>query len=268
MAARIAHVVLVRRRQRRPAVGEDDARVVDHLEVEHDDARRLPDPEPAVVAIRHHRRGHAARDAAVPAVEVRGRVEGRRLAGQRPAAAHLERAALSFRRQSRQQAVRWIDDERGLPLRRARVGHAREERPAVLALLDQLPTEISATGGGGDPLLELLFRPPRLVHVAGRPAEAGGVGAPFQRDAGGLHHVQVGLDVGFTPPRLRVDPAFRGSDEVVGLAWRSENRLAMRGHDENRTRRGTEQCNAHRLHDSHSLRHTVLGVRCASSCAD
>ena len=144
MAARIAHVVLVRRGQRRPAVGEDDARVVDHLEVEHDDARRLPDPEPAVVAIRHHRRGHAARDAAVPAVEVRGRVEGRRLAGQRPAAAHLERAALSFRRQSRQQAVRWIDDERGLPLRRARVGHTREKRPAVLTLLDLLPTEVPA----------------------------------------------------------------------------------------------------------------------------
>jgi hypothetical protein len=51
-AARIAHLVLVRRLQRRPAVREDDACVVDHLEVE--DARRLPDLEPAVVAIGHH----------------------------------------------------------------------------------------------------------------------------------------------------------------------------------------------------------------------
>src|SRR5439155_2614144 len=164
--------------------------------------------------------------------------------GQRPAAAHLERAAFSFRGQSRQQAVRWVDDERGLPLRRARVGHTREERPAVLALLDQLSTEVPAAGGGGDPLLVLLFRPPRLFHVAGRAAEAGGVGTPFQRDAGGLHHVQGGLNVGFTPRRLRVDPAFRGFDEVVGLAWRPENRLALRGHYENRRRQGTEQCHA------------------------
>src|SRR5206468_10267609 len=107
-------------------------------------------------------------DAAVPAVEIRGRVEGRRLAGQRPAAAHRERAALAFRGQSGQQAVRWVDDESGLPLRRARVGHTREERFAVLALLDQLPTGVPAPGGGGDALLELLFCPPRLVHVAGR----------------------------------------------------------------------------------------------------
>src|SRR5207247_7018161 len=132
----------------------------------------------------------------------------------------------------------------------ARVGHTRQERPAVLALLDQLPTEIPAAGGGGDPLLVLLFRPPRLVHVAGRAAEAGGVGTPFQRDAGGLHHVQVGLDVGFTPRRLRVDPAFRGLDEVVGLAWRPENRLALRGHYEDRRRQGTEQGHAQRQHDS------------------
>ena len=143
----------------------------------------------------------------------------------------------------------------------------RSARP-ILALLDQLPPEVPAAGGGGDALLVLLFRPPRLVHVARRAAEAGRVRTPFQRDAGGLHHVQVGLDVGFTPRRLRVDPALRSPDEVVGLAWRPENRLAVRGHEENRSRRGTEQGNAHRLHDSHSLRHAVLGVRCEPSCAD
>src|SRR5262249_22813286 len=153
-------------------------------------------------------------------------------ARQRPAAAHLERAALSLRSQRRQQAVRWVYDERGLPLRCARIRHAREERPAVLALLDQLSTRVPAAGGGGDALLVLLFRPPGLVLVTGRTAEPGGVGTPFKRDAGGLHHVQVRLDVGFTPRRLRVDPALRGLDEVVGLAWRPENRLALRRHDE------------------------------------
>src|SRR5438309_2350324 len=84
---------------------------------------------------------------------------------------------------SRRRAVRWVDDEGGLTLRRARVGHTREERPAVLALLDQLPAEVPAAGGGVDALLELRFCPERLVHVAGRAAESGGVGTPFQRDA-------------------------------------------------------------------------------------
>src|SRR5215475_13936823 len=43
-AARVAHVLFVHRVQRRPAVRKDDARVVDHLEIEYDDVRRLPDP--------------------------------------------------------------------------------------------------------------------------------------------------------------------------------------------------------------------------------
>ena len=94
------------------------------------------------------------------------------LAGQRPAAAHLERAALAFRSQRRQQAVRRVDDERRLPLRRAGSVHAREERAAELALLEQLAAGVAAAGGGGDALLELVFRPPRLVRVARRTAGA------------------------------------------------------------------------------------------------
>src|SRR5206468_12465265 len=103
--------------------------------------------------------------------------------------------------------------------------------PAVLRLLDLLATSVPTAGGGGNTLLVFLFRPPRLVHVAGWTAEARGVGTPFQRDARGLHHVQVGLDVGFTPRRLRVNPVFRRSNEVVGLAWRPENRLGVCGHE-------------------------------------
>ena len=70
VAARLAHVVLERLAQRRTPVHRHDARLVHHLEVEDDVARRLHDADAVVVAIRHHRRRHAARDAAVPRVEV------------------------------------------------------------------------------------------------------------------------------------------------------------------------------------------------------
>ena len=255
VAARLAHVLLVRRRQRRPAVGEDDARVVDHLEVEDDDARRLPDLEAAVVAIRHHRRRHAARAAVVPEVEVEGIVIDRVLAGQRPGAAHLERAPLGLGREVGQQSVRRIDDEIGLALWRGRVGDAGEQRAAELAFRDQLSALVDAAARGGDALVVLLVGPPLLVHVAGRTAEAIAVGAPLQRHVGRLHHVQRGLDVGFAPRCLRVHPALRRLDEVVRLARRAEDRLAVRGGYEDCGCRGAEQHAAHRRHDrfeSHS----------------
>src|SRR5215204_7768152 len=155
-SARFAHVLLVRGFKGWPPIGVDDARVVDHFELEHDDPRRLPDREAAVIPIRHHGRGHAARGAAVPAVEVRGPVVGRRLAGQRPAAAHLERALFTLGGERRQQSARRIDDERGLPLWSGRVSDAREQRAAEFTFLDQLTAQVASAGSLVDPLLVFL----------------------------------------------------------------------------------------------------------------
>jgi hypothetical protein len=75
------------------------------------------------------------------------------------------------------------------------------------------------------------------------------------RDAGRLHHVQRGLNVGLTPRRLRVHPAFRGLDEVVRLARRAEDRLAVRRGDEDCCGREAEQHAAHPEHHPVHRRH-------------
>ena len=143
-AARLAQPLLDLGRQRRAAVRRNDARFVDHLELEDHVARRLADREAAVVAVRHHRRRHAARDAAVPAVEVVGTVECDRLARQRPVALRERCAAFAFRRQRGQQPVRRIDDQIRLPLRNVGISQARHHRAAQVALLRELPARVDA----------------------------------------------------------------------------------------------------------------------------
>ena len=65
VSARVAHVGLDARREMRPAVERDDARLVDHLVADDDEARRLHDLVAVVVDGRQERSHDAARDAAV-----------------------------------------------------------------------------------------------------------------------------------------------------------------------------------------------------------
>ena len=112
VAARVAHPLLDRRIRMRAAVQRDDARVVDHLDHDHDVLRRLEDLVVVVVEPRRHRPRHAARDAAVVGVELEVGVEARAADG----AVGALRGALQLlldRRRPRQPAVRRIHDERG-----------------------------------------------------------------------------------------------------------------------------------------------------------
>jgi hypothetical protein len=118
-ASRIAEPLLDAGIQVRAAIDRDDPCLVDHLGDEDHVTRRLLDVESAVVSVRHHHRRHAARDAAIPAVEVIDRFEGDVFPRQSPVTAHREPAALAFGGQRRQQTVRRVDQQIGLPLRNA-----------------------------------------------------------------------------------------------------------------------------------------------------
>ena len=97
----------------RPAVERHDARFVDHLVDERHVPGRLHDLVPVVVATGQDRTDEAARDAALGQGEVR--VRGRVAVLAR---APLGDALLRGRRHGRQAAVRRIDDQRRLALRR------------------------------------------------------------------------------------------------------------------------------------------------------
>ena len=75
VAARVAHVGLHPRRQVRPAVERDHARLVHHLVADGDEAGALRDVVPVAVDSRHHRPRNAARDAADVEREVLRAVE-------------------------------------------------------------------------------------------------------------------------------------------------------------------------------------------------
>ncbi len=53
-------------------IDRDDPRVVDHLAVDHDVARRLQDQRAVVVGRRHHHAEHTARQAAIATLHVGG----------------------------------------------------------------------------------------------------------------------------------------------------------------------------------------------------
>ncbi len=104
-----AHIVGHVGGRRLAAIQPDDARVVDHLEVDDDLVGRLEDAHAVIVAEGQHRAGEAARDAAIPVVEVRGPVIGLAIDPARTAEL-LHLAAI--RRHRRQAAVWRIDQQR------------------------------------------------------------------------------------------------------------------------------------------------------------
>ena len=126
-----------------------------------------------------------------------------------------------------------IDDEGRLPLRNARIREARHHRAAQVALLRELPARVDARAQRFHARVVFLVREPLLVHVAGRsgrphatrgPGGRAGarrkrgtiaVGTALERHTGRLHHVELGLNVGLAPRRLRMLPAARGFDEVI-----------------------------------------------------
>ena len=95
------------------AADRNHARLMNHFETDHDVTRRLQDLDAVVVVGGQHRCRQAARDAPVPVVEVGPMIERDR----HPAAAHQRAAALAFRGESGELAVRRIDDQRGQPVR-------------------------------------------------------------------------------------------------------------------------------------------------------
>src|SRR6185503_7043731 len=129
---------------------------------------------------------------------------------------------------------------RRLPLWGGGIGDAREERRTEVSLGNQLAATVSASSGLFDRLPKLGLGSPRFALVT----RATRARASFQRNAGGLHHVERGGDVRLAPGRLRMDPALRRLDEVVGLAGRPTDRvvdLGVRRCQKNRGRRGAEQ---------------------------
>ena len=235
VAARLAHVVLEGLAQRRAPVHRHDARLVHHLEVQDDVARRLHDADAVVVAVGHHRRRHAARDAAVPRVEVLPVIPGLGLARERPAALHQRRQALALCRHLGQPAVRRIDDERGLALHGGRVGHARLERPAEVALRDGRRMCVTAPGRRRQPLLVFRFGEKGLAGVARRrrgAARAAAAAAALQRHGADERNRPHSGQIGVAPGRLGVRPALGRLDEMVGLAGRPG--LPAGGDDEER----------------------------------
>ena len=163
-----SHCLTAAARGRRSA-DRNDARLVDHLQVEHDVAGRLDDLHAVVVAERKHRRGHAARDAAVPRVEVLLGIEDRRL---RPGSAQLLRMSADSRLPS---AV--ISGSRPFGgstmsdvCRCGTVGSVMPawKRAAEVAGLDGVGVAIAASAAVVDARLEFLFGQERLVRIAGR----------------------------------------------------------------------------------------------------
>ena len=150
-AARFTHPVLDLRRERRAAVDRDDARLVHHLEVENHVAGHLHDAHAVVVAIGHHRRGHAARDAAVPAVEVEIGIPRLRLAGSAQLLFMSADRRLPSAVISGSLSVRRIDDERRLPLGSRGIGDTGLERLAEVAFGDRLRVAIDLLGRGVEP---------------------------------------------------------------------------------------------------------------------
>ena len=110
-AARVADPLRDGRRSVRPAVERDDARLVVHLDEDHDVIGRLEDAVVVVVRLGQHRRRGAEHDAALrepairrPVGRVRGHVGGALLDG-----------GLRRRRQRGDAAVARLDDERSAP---------------------------------------------------------------------------------------------------------------------------------------------------------
>jgi hypothetical protein len=138
---------------------------------------------------------------------------------QRPAAAHLERAALAFRRQRRQQAVG--GSTMSVVCRCGVPGSVAPERSAGRTRPSQSPADRRRRGRRRQrcaAYTRLPSRTPCSCRRADRRSEWRWrtVRAECRRPAS----CSGWPDVGFTPRRLRVDPAFRGRDEVVGFAGR------------------------------------------------
>jgi hypothetical protein len=247
--ARFTHVLLVYRLQRSPAVGVDDAVFVDHFEAEDDHAGGLNDVDAVVVAIRHHRRRHATRDAAIPAVEVLWSIPGLQLqiAARRgnvccftrrsPAALHQRGPALAFGCELRQFSVWRIDDHRGLTLRERRIARAALERGSDISCRERLRRGITGLAHAKGPIDFSLVRLGRLEErrVVGiarrrrwcsrRRCASWTATSRATSTRTRAHEVQTMSDrpdageVGITPRGTWVDPALGCFDEMVGLAW-------------------------------------------------
>ena len=105
-ALRVAQILLDRGPRMRPAVGRDDARVVDHLVRDRDDARALRNLGPVAVDDAQRGSEDPARDAPLVEGEIRRPVERSVAVG---AARHRPLCALG--REGRQAAVGWIDNQ-------------------------------------------------------------------------------------------------------------------------------------------------------------
>ena len=113
VAARVAEIRADRRREVRPAVERDDARVVDHLVANRDVARALHDLRRVVVDRRENHMREPARDAAIVSIEILGPVERRAPSGSaRPTAAAPRRAPRRSRTECARRAGRSTKDVR------------------------------------------------------------------------------------------------------------------------------------------------------------
>ena len=111
MAEAIAHPRADGRWPMVMAAQRDDA-ITEHLEMDHDEARRLEHANAIVVAERQHRGGKAARNAAVPGIEIVEPVVGLTRNPARPARLAQR---FGFRLQRRQLAVGRTDQHRCAP---------------------------------------------------------------------------------------------------------------------------------------------------------
>jgi hypothetical protein len=178
-----------------------------------------------------------------------------------------ERTAFALRRKRRQSPAWRIDDAASPPLRNVRVERASPHRPPEVSLGQRLPARVGLAAPLGYALVVFRLREPGLLRVAAAsarsPAAAGHVaeqkrrqpssgvtiGAAFERNTRGLHHVERRLDIGLAPRSSRVLPTARSLDEMIGLARRAANGIANL-----RVRRAEKRCSRSSDQDASACR--------------